>query len=410
MISATPLLRTPAFLSLWTLGALNSTGRWLEMLVIAIFVLERTDSPFLVASMLMLRLLPMALFGLFGGMLAHRFQRWWILRYASASIVILAFALLALANAGALEVWHVGAASFVSGMVWSTDFPVRRTLMGDIAGPSRVSQAMSLDILAGATTRTLGPLIGGLLYQSVGLSGAFGLCALLYSLGLLILLAQRQRAPEATTSALAIRASLSQGWQALRGSDALPAILAVTVVFNLWGFPFVSMVPVFAREVLALDAAATGLFVSLEGGGALLGALLLSMFAKSEHARYLYAGAVVLYCVMALCFGLTSWLTLAAGLLLAIGLVSAAFGSMQSALILMNAPTGMERQMMGILSLCIGTAPLGFLHIGFLADWLGTANACAITAAEGLVAMLLVLWRWPSLLNLQPLRDEQADP
>ncbi len=91
----------------------------------------------------------MALFGLFGGVLAHRFQRWWILRFASASVVILAFGLYGLANAELLTVWHAGLASFVSGMVGSTDFPVRRTLMGDIAGPSRVSQAMSLDIVAG---------------------------------------------------------------------------------------------------------------------------------------------------------------------------------------------------------------------------------------------------------------------
>ena len=400
-----PLLYNRAFLSLLTLGALNSTGRWLEMLVIAIFVFERTNSPFLVASMLMLRLLPMALFGLFGGVLAHRFQRWWILRFASSSIVILAFGLYALADAQLLNVWHVGVASFVSGMVWSTDFPVRRTLMGDIAGPNRVGKAMSLDIVAGASTRTLGPLLGGMLYQSVGMASAFALCGLLYAIGLLILLAQKQRAAEATTAHLAIRESLAQGWQALGKSTTLPGILAVPVVFNLWGFPFVSMVPVFAQEVLSLDAAATGLFVSLEGAGALLGALALSLFAKTEHARYLYVGAVVAYCVVTLGFALNSWVPLAGGLLLTVGLVSAAFGSMQSALVLMNAPTGMERQMMGVLSLCIGTAPLGFLHIGAMADWLGTPIACAVTAAEGLVAMLLVLWRWPGLLSEQPLSE-----
>lgn len=405
MTTATPLLRNRAFLSLLSLGALNSTGRWLEMLVIAIFVFERTRSPFLVASMLMLRLLPMAMFGLFGGVLAHRFQRWWILRFASTSIVVVAFGLYGLADAGLLNIWHVGIASFISGMVWSMDFPVRRTLMSDIAGPHRVSNAMSLDIVAGASTRTLGPVLGGVLYQSLGMASAFALCGVLYALGLVILLAQKQRAAEATTANLAIRKSLAQGWQAMGKSPSLPGILAVTIVFNLWGFPFVSMVPVFAQEVLHLDAAATGLFVSIEGAGALLGALGLSIFARTEQARYLYVGAVILYCVMTFGFAVNSWVPLAGALLLAVGLVSAAFGSMQSALVLMNAPNGMERQMMGILSLCIGTAPLGLLHIGTMADWFGTPIACAITAAEGLVAMLLVLWRWPDLLSEQPLRE-----
>ena len=168
-IGVTPLLRDASFLRLWAIGALNSTGRWLDMLVIAIFVLEQTASPLLVASMLMLRLLPMALFGLFGGVIAHRFERWRILRISAVAVTLLAATLYLLALEDALEVWHLAVASFLSGVVWSTDFPVRRTLMGDIAGPARVSRAMSIDILAGSGTRMLGPLAGGIVYQSIGL-------------------------------------------------------------------------------------------------------------------------------------------------------------------------------------------------------------------------------------------------
>ena len=120
-----PLLRDPGFLALWSVGALNSTGRWLEMLVIAIYVFEVTQSPLLVASMLMLRLLPMALFGLFGGVIAHRFDRWLILRVASTGVAVLAIVMLALASTGSLQVWHAGVASFLSGLAWSTDFPAR---------------------------------------------------------------------------------------------------------------------------------------------------------------------------------------------------------------------------------------------------------------------------------------------
>ena len=51
---ARPLLVDSGFLTLWGVGALNSTGRWLEMLVIAVFVLDTTNSPLLVAAMLKL--------------------------------------------------------------------------------------------------------------------------------------------------------------------------------------------------------------------------------------------------------------------------------------------------------------------------------------------------------------------
>lgn len=405
------MLRNQSFVVLLGVGALNSTGRWLDMLVIAIFVLDRTGSPLIVASMLMLRLLPMSLFGMFGGILAQRFERWRILNLASACLAGLALAMYALSDSGTLQVWHAGVASFLSGLVWSTDFPVRRTLMSDIAGPERVSRAMSLDILAGSTTRMLGPLLGGMLYQNVGLGGAFLLSASLYSTGLVWLLVRSWRGRLAATAVRAtdvadlpsLSASLREGWQALRASPSLPGILAVTVVFNLWGFPFVSMVPVFGKEILGLNDAMTGLLASAEGAGALIGAVILSLFARSEHSRYLYFGAVSCYCGFALAFSFSGWTWLSTLLLLLVGLVSAAFGAMQSALVLMNAPRGYERQMMGVLSVCIGTAPLGFLHMGLLADWLGTPLACAITAAEGLLAMAIVLWRWPHLLSRQPL-------
>ena len=106
--------------------------------------------------------------GLLTPMMKTRGYRWCELPTESTSWwleVVVALILYGLSSNGLLEVWHIGLASFISGLVWSTDFPVRRTLMSDLAGPSRVSRAMSLDILAGSVTRTLGPLLGGVLYQ-----------------------------------------------------------------------------------------------------------------------------------------------------------------------------------------------------------------------------------------------------
>ena len=398
-----PLLKNRGFLALWGVGALGSTGRWLDMLVIAIFVLDQTGSPLLVASMLMLRLLPMAIFGLFGGIIAHRFERWRILRLASFAITLLAISIFALAQAGALAVWHLGVASFLSGLVWSTDFPVRRTLMGDFAGPTRVSRAMSIDIIAGSITRMLGPLLGGVLYGATGMAGSFLLSAILYATGLVILLMTPGGPHEHAPPSARVIDDIKKGLSSLRASPVLPGILVVTVIFNVWGFPFVSMVPVFGKEILGLTDAATGLLVSAEGAGAFLGALMLSVFARSEHTRYIYMLSVLGYCLLALAFSASPWIWLSAFLLVAVGFVSAAFGSMQSALILMNSPKGTERQMMGVLSVCIGTAPIGFLHIGLLSDWLGTPMACGIVAVEGTLAMLIVFARWPSLFTAQPI-------
>ena len=397
-----PLHKNSAFLSLWSLGALNSTGRWLETLVVAIFVFDQTASPFLVALMLVLRLLPMSLFGLFGGIIAQRLERFVILKFASAVITLVTFFIYLLAAEGLLTIWHVGGASFISGLVWSTDFPVRRTLMGDLAGPARISRAMSLDILAGSGTRLLGPLLGGVLYQQIGIHGAFLLSTSLYLAGFVLILVTPYVPDQISETQQSMTEDLAAGWRVLKRNEFLPGLLIVTVIFNIWGFPFMSMVPVLGKEHLGLNDAATGLLASAEGAGALIAAIALSIFARSRHARIYFSLAVLTYCLFALLFTLSNVIWLSGLLLLAVGFVSAAFAAMQSALVLMNSPEKYQRQMMGVLAVCIGTAPIGFLHIGYLAELLGATTACLVAAIEGMIAMLFAFWRWPNLLHTQP--------
>src|SRR5258705_6924296 len=65
----------PDFRRLWLIGLIVFAVRWLEMLVVGVFVYQQTGSPFLVALMTLLRLLPMALLGVVMGAVADRVDR-----------------------------------------------------------------------------------------------------------------------------------------------------------------------------------------------------------------------------------------------------------------------------------------------------------------------------------------------
>ena len=85
----------------------------------------------------------------------------------------------------------------------------------------------------------------------------------------------------------------------------------------------------------------------------------------------------------------------AAAALLVTGLSGAAFSTLQATLVYLAAPHEMRPRIMGVLSVCIGTGPLGFLWLGGLADQVGAPAATAITGALGLAALLALrpLWR-----------------
>jgi hypothetical protein len=82
----------------------------------------------------------------------------------------------------------------------------------------------------------------------------------------------------------------------------LAGILMVTVVFNLWGFPFISMIPVIGKEILVLNSFYVGLLMGAEGCGALIGALLIAGAGQPRHYRKLYISGLGLYLVMAIMF------------------------------------------------------------------------------------------------------------
>ena len=367
--------------------------------MISVYVLEATGSAFWVSAMLMLRMLPMGLFGMVGGVVAERVDRRRLLIGALLLSASISVTVAWLAATGQLQVWHAGTCAFIAGAVWMLDFPARRTLLGEVVGTSRVGSAMSLDIVAGSGTRALGPVVGGALYAAIGIGGAFAVSASLFVLAASGLVFLRTRDTKAAGESRGLLRQLSAGVEVLRGNQKMLGILAVTIVFNVWGFPFVSLVPVFGREILDLNAFQIGLLASAEGAGALVGAVVLAWVAKDRHFSLFYVGGVVVYLALVVAFAQSVTASLSAVLLLSIGLASAAFAAMQSALVLLNAPEDSRRQMMGLLSVCIGTGPIGFIHLGLLADWLGAPMACTIVAVEGLVALGWVLHRWRGVIH-----------
>lgn len=397
-----PVYRDPQFRKLWLVGMLVSLIRWLEILAYAVFTYDHTQSALWVASLMTLRMLPLALFGLALGALAARVSRRRMLLWTHAALLAISLVLLLLSAFGTIEVWHLAAASALHGTVWACDMPMRRALMGDIAGPGRVAQAMSLDAVTSNACRLVGPALGGFLIAHGGLTAVFLVIALIFLPVLLALVRLVEPRVERVDHKLSLGAMLTGGFRAARESPLLLATLWLTILFNLFAWPILSMVPVIGREQLQLDPQGVGLLASLDGIGALLGALLLSTVASRLPHGPVYLVAVVGFMLLQM---LLAWSTLAlvAGLtLFALGIVQAGFAVMQTTLVYTATPVERRAEAMGLMTMCIGASPLGFLAVGALAERLGAPTATLVCGICGLVGVALtwplcrVCWRGPS--------------
>jgi MFS family permease len=402
--AGTRLLASSPFRRAWAAGALCQTMRWLEVLVVAVFVFQLTSSAFHVAVTLFLRMLPSFLFGAFAGALAERFDR---RRLAASTLACLAgvSALLGLTVAtGRIEVWHVGAGVLLNGVFWSMDHAVRRTMLSDLAGPGGAGRAIALDSSTANATRMAGPLLGGVLLDTVGMAGAYFLGALLFaaSSALLASVPYRQHFAPRTNSLLA---AIREGLSYVGSNRVILGTLAVTVMINFWAVPYAGMVPVIAKDGLGLSAMQTGILMAVDGLGALSAALLIAWRVQPRNYTRLYFWGSVLLLTAVLIFTQVGSYPAALAVLLFAGIGFAGFGAMQSTIILAAADPAYRARAMGVIAVCIGGgAPLGTLHVGLLADWLGPAGAVAVSAAEGLVGLAVASRLWPELLRPFPSR------
>ena len=402
-VSLGGLLRNREFRLIWLIGATTNTLRWLEILAVGVVVFDMTGSPFQVAFMIILRFLPMALIGALTGVVADRFNRRLFQIWSLGSMMATSILLTLIAFGGYLNLWVIGMSVVLNGLFWTTDNPIRRTLLGEVVQPAQIGIAMSLDTVTNSTTRFLGPLVGGIFLEFAGLEGVFLVGAILYASALGLAFLVRTVPSQQQQGRGSIFSFLSDGIKVLQTNRVLVGVLAITVIYNLWAFPFVAMIPVIGKDVLGLSPLPVGLLVSAEGAGTLIGALLVLLTRSVTHYRRLYTFGLSISLAMALIYSqIGSFLPSGAFLALE-GIGAGFFAAMQAALVLLNTPPQMRSRMMGLLSVCVGLCALGFLHIGLLADWVGAQNAILICTAEGLIALILVCWTWPEIIARQTL-------
>ena len=373
--------------------------RWLEMLAIGVFTFEVTQSALMVALVTMARTVPMLLFSAFTGAIADGFDRRLMLLGGLGVLALTSAVLAGLAIAGRIELWHVALGTFIAGIYGTLEHPVRRSLLGIIAGAKAgatgAGVALTLDSGTNHCMRLVGPVLGGLVLTRFGLPGVYVFGAVLFSLGFFLVLKAQYQSPHYDAAVPRILGQIVEGLRYIRTNPKIMGTLFITMAINIFGFPYVAMVPVIGDQILGQGAVATGMLLSADAAGALAGALLIANFARPHHfsAIYFYCSIVFLGGVLA--FSLSQFYTLSLVFLFLSGLGVAGFAAMQSTIVFTAAPPEMRGRLMGVLAVCIGVNPLGILQVGILADWFGGALAVTIITIEGLAAILVAALLWP---------------
>ena len=383
------ILHESSYRRLWVSGLFVNVARWMDLVTLGWLALQLTGSPFMVGLAAFPRTAPLMVVGPFAGIVADRVPRGRVLLVAQAAAAATALALAVIFASGRGGFWPLVSLEVVFGLMWALDFPARRTGLYALLGASRVAQAVSLETVSMQLAKIFGPLLAGVCLARLGPAASFALMAVAYAGGLIASrgLGPQLRGPVGLAAA-SIVASLRAGLHAAWTSPTVRAVLLMTIAMNTLFFPYQHMLPVFARDVLAVGPIALGALVAADGCGALVGALLIASGRGQLAHRTLFGAAVMVAPVLLIALSGSRRLAICVALLVAMGVAESGFAAMQSTLVLLSAPERVRGGVMGILSACIGTQPLGTLAIGLLAAAIGAPLAFIVNAIAALVVII----------------------
>ncbi|HYU11822.1 MAG TPA: MFS transporter [Stellaceae bacterium] len=388
------LLATPAYLRLWFAGGVGNAMRWLELLVAGIFTYELTHSTFLVALVTVARSLPMLFAGALAGVVGEALNRKRILVAQLLVMAATSSALFLLALFGEVRVWHMIVAGAVNGLVWASELAVRRRMIGEVVMADQVTAAVAFDSLTNSVARVVGPLIGGAVFEGLGLGGAYLLATLLYLAASLAVLGLEFRQEPRRLRLRRIAADIAEGIIVARRTPAILAVVLVSIIMNSFAFSYSALIAPLGLDRYGVSPTLVGALAGAEPLGAIVSGIALSAgWIRLNGRRALLRGSL-LFLAGVIAMALSPWYGLAFMLLVIGGLGTAAFSTMQTTLVLTEAPPATTSRVMGIVTMCIGTGPIGVLAIGLLAERIGAAPAILVMAGLGFAGLI---WVWARL-------------
>jgi len=391
---ARDLLARPDFLKLWLVGAFANAMRWLELLASGLFAYQVTESAFAVAAVVAARQLPQLLFGALAGAIAEAVNRRTILLVALILPAAISATIAVLAVTEALQLWQIALANFACGTLWASEMSTRRRMVGESAGADRVGQAIALDSTTSAGTRLAGPLLGGIAFEWLGMASAYTLTAAVQALCAVAVLTLAYRQRTAPIALAQLPRDIAEGLAFARTQPDIMLVFAITVVMNAFAFSYTGLVAPLGQGEFGVSPALVGVLAAAEPLGALLGGVLLATGRVRPDGRRAFVGGTFLFMVALLALAASPGFALAFAALALGGLGTAGFGNMQSTLVLTGAPPHLRSRLMGVVTVCIGTGPLGVLVAGALAEAVGTRTAIATMAGLGIVLTAAAVRRY----------------
>jgi len=380
---------------LWTAMWFWYSARWMELVVLAYMVLVITGSPAIVGSVTFVRLI-LVMSGPLLGLVADRINRYKMIFLIQLVNLMCMVTMFVTSLTNVINLPLIYGIACIMGLGYAADYAARRPFIADLVSKDKLTNAVSIDTIAQMGSKVAGPLLAGLVLSQWNITGSYFVISLMYLIGILVFIPVKSDNNKSQTG-ISIGA-LWQGIQLVGKHSILRSTILLVVLMNLLIFPFMTLLPTFARDVLFIDASQLGILAAADGIGAVIGTSIIayrSTFITSHGKWFAYSVALAPLCVGL--FAISNDYTLSFVALIFMGICLGIYTTMEFTLILLHTGEKVRGRAMGILTMAIGNIAVGWLIGGLLAETYGPQMAILVMSAIGFVGIWVVLFTCPDM-------------
>jgi MFS family permease len=324
-----------------------------------------------------------------GGYLAGRYERRSQLMAYTTGSALIAILLAVLVATGRIEIWMVYLTAVAAGVVEALAGPIRNLLVFDSTGPEDLTNAVALNALGGNAMRVIGPAIGGALIGLIGTQGTFEVQAVCLVAAVLLTMRLRPSHPEGGAR-LGMLTSIGGGLAYVARDRRMLLIVTMAMLPSVLVYPYVTFLPVFAREVLHSNQTGYGYLAAAVGLGSLLGGGLVAGASDRAPMGLGMMWACFLYCVCVGVFALMHNLWIAVAMLALAGIFHSIYSAFNASLMQMMASPEYRSRVVSLQTMTWGVTPFAGLLMGRMIDAYGAPHVVFgwMVVAAGLTFVL----------------------
>ena len=393
-----PSLKHRRFFYLWLGQLISIAGTQMQIWALFWHINQLNKNPIALGGIGLARILPVIIFSLIGGAVADSRNRRNVMFVTQTVAALLALTLGLLTQFGEITIWHIYAITALQAIAVAFDGPSRQSLIPNLVPAKDLPNAFSMTFTAFQAGSVIGPALTGVVIAFAGQSAVYYFNAFSF-LSVLLALFMIGDVPQTISekmSGISVE-SIREGIQFILSKPVILSTMLLDFVATFFASAN-TLLPIIATGVLHVGVVEYGYLSAAQAVGAVAAALVISQVRELRKQGQLFLGAVIIFGIATVIFGMTKSLLIAWLALATTGAADGVSTIIRNTIRQLQTPDHIRGRMTSVNQIFFQGGPqLGEIEAGSVAQFFGAPFAVITGGIGCIIGTLLIIRKWPQL-------------